>query len=150
ASRYIIATAWISALALSGCSLGASTDAEELADLLRGGWSADYEPAESHQDLASRSTLVVEGNLAGFIDGREVCRSPGIARTITVVVDVVSAFLGNEPETVYVELPSPGNARASEYVSPSEPFPVLLYLIPADRSEDIVDADAGRPAGEPL
>lgn len=150
ASRYIIATAWISALALSGCSLGASTDAEELADLLRGGWSADYEPAESPQDLASRSTLVVEGNLAGFIEGREVGRGPGMARTITMVVDVDSAFLGNAPETVYVELPSPGNARAAEYDSPSEPFPVLLYLIPADRSEDIVDADAGRPAGEPL
>lgn len=150
ARRCMIATVWVSTLALSGCSLGASTDAKELAELLREGWSADYEPAESPQDLASRSTLVVEGSLRGFIEGRELGRGPGMARTITMVVDVDSTLLGDAPETVYVELPSPGNARGAEYDSPTEPFPVLLYLIPADRSEDIVDADAGRPEGELL
>lgn len=120
------------------------------------GYSADYEPAASPKELAEQSRLVVQGELHGFIEGREhgqVPGDPGMARTVTMVVNVTAVLKGagaGEGETVYVELPSPGNQHASAYRRPDEPFPVLLYLVPADNPDIIVNRDAGRPQGEVL
>lgn len=150
--RSVAASLSASALILTGCALD-RTDAEELASDLDATYSADYEPAVSPKELSSRSTLVVEGNLSDFIEGREIAGTPGTStpsRNITMVVDVESTLVGQEVKTVYVEIPSPGNVPATDYANPSESFPVLLYLIPAERTDDIRDLDAGRPKGEPL
>lgn len=146
------ATAGICSLACGACTSD-TTEPKELATAFQRGYSEDYDPAATPRELQERSALVVRGTLSEFIQGREIAPMEGsseVGHNITMVISVEESLFGRASKTVYVEMPSPGNVPASKYDRPSSPFPVLLYLAPADQTWDILDPTAGRPPGQPL
>lgn len=130
------------------------------------GYSADYDPRRSPDEIAENSSLVVQGKIASMRSGRTESAAGNDAlapyTTIVLVLENISAIVGTPPKgsagRVYVELVNPGNRQPSEY---DEAFPrgsdVVAYLSPAfdgvaPEGTDIeIDLPLeGRPAGQPL
>ena len=139
---------------VTSCSAGNSADEAQQFSRMFVGYSANYEPASSPQELAEWSTLVVEGKVVDIIDGREHGRShadPSLALSVSMVVEVEQSLKGKSGDLVHVEMPSPGNTPASSYKEVGAGLPVVLFLIPAHHELGIIiDETAGRPEGEPL
>ncbi|WP_108492351.1 hypothetical protein [Promicromonospora sp. AC04] len=123
------------------------------------GYSQDYEPVATPAELASQSTLVVEGEISTVTDGRtwgSATDDPGANQSVVLNVAISEIHVGSAPEgsgdTVYVEVPSPGNVAFDAYASAlPDGLTGVFYLIPAAMdTTDILDPDAGRPAGQPL
>jgi hypothetical protein len=154
----LLAFGWV-----SGCGSSDSPDGSvsRFAELFRG-QTADYNVAGTPVDLAARSDLVIQGHIDGFNPGRvhgTSASDPGALSTVTMRVSVDSTLKGAVPRgadgQIFIEMWPSGNAESSvlEAAAPKDD-PMLLYLteLPAKLGpfDEIVDVDAGRPAGQPL
>jgi hypothetical protein len=129
-------------------------------------WASDYDPAAGPVDLANRSQVVVLGRIVALREGRSFADGPEQVWSGTAVMEVaVERVLAGElsdPEhsSIYVELfrDLRLEATALDAMAPKEAR-VLLYVneIPDPPTADpgylpeaVINAGAGRPAGQPL
>ncbi len=126
---------------------------------------ADYEPAKNPADLAGRADLVVEGRISQFAPGPiygSSMEDPEAIGSVVMQVEIASVLADNRlgsgtaetPEVAYVQIYS-GDPDAYARLAPPK-SPALLYLtvLPEPEKitpgEPVTNANAGRPASEPL
>lgn len=141
-----------------GRGAGAGGDVEAFVRLFDG-YSAEYVPVGTPAELAGMSRLVVSGSITAIHPGPaypQYEKDPNGLRTVVMAVAVDEVLHGSLPDpghrSVYVQLLPPGGVAAEVFDRHApKSATVVLYLVPSREGGPLVtDAEAGRPAGQPL
>lgn len=149
------------ALASASFACGGESNTEVSGPRPELGVNADYDPASSPADLAQESDLVIVGEAGDPHTGRMFGPAPNSPETLTTIVvpiKVNSVEAGTLPPgsdgTVYLEVLASSGQPTESINDGLEGRDGIFYLtkfpdnVPA--SAELLDADAGRPAGQPL